>query len=507
MDQFYIVKILGRGSEGQVLLAEHKKTHLEYAIKRLVWQNLIEANQHLNEANKLKNLKHKNIVKYFDVFLNKYSAETSCVCILLEYCAGGDLQYIIDGVYHQKRILKEEVILRYMIDICEGLTYLHDQMIIHRDLKPKNIFKGFDGTLKIGDFGSSKELTNSICVTKHGTPHFMSWEMLNDTPYTELTDIFSVGIILFQLMTGKSIMLSIELSKDPKLFDRLEIDLSKTYSLDLVKMIRIMTMENPKDRPSAKEVLNSIKTIHRNRIQGDSVTKESCKSFMNLDVASQMYVFTFLEFVDLGNIMCLCKSMHVKCEENLWKALCHHTMYGHMVMEETRHMTLTFKERIKFHSHRLNSIEKNVGKTNIGEIHPSKLEEASTFLLEHGMQVPFCTSRSILSWFTKALISHGTKYGRVYVCHSHTTLLGVSIWQSPYTKGIDFSKLQGANYAPFVYNWKILSNLKGFVDRLEKVHSNVCKDPHWTLYSVLVKIEFVHNHFFISTYCRIHHLL
>jgi NIMA (never in mitosis gene a)-related kinase len=81
MDQYYIIKILGRGSEGQVLLAEHKKTHEEVAIKRMEFYSFEEANNHLNEAHRLRMLNHKNIMKYHRVFLHKYNAETHFVCL------------------------------------------------------------------------------------------------------------------------------------------------------------------------------------------------------------------------------------------------------------------------------------------------------------------------------------------------------------------------------------------------------------------------------------------
>lgn len=224
MDQYYIAKILGKGAEGQVLLAEHKKTHYLYAIKRLTWSSLKEANQRLNEANTLKSLNHKNIVKFYEVFLNKYSAESSYVCIVLEYCERGDLHFFIEK---QKSHIQEDLVIKFMCDICEGLQYLHEKSIIHRDLKPKNIFISEEGDLKIGDFGISKELGNShLANTKCGSPHYMSWEMLDEKSYDEKTDMYSVGVILLQLMTGKSMMISVELSKDSNLFDKLEKELS-----------------------------------------------------------------------------------------------------------------------------------------------------------------------------------------------------------------------------------------------------------------------------------------
>jgi serine/threonine protein kinase len=121
-------------------------------------------------------------VEYHKAFFQTYSKLTEYVCLVVEYCEGGDLQNLMDK--YPKKILPEGDIITYMIQICEGLAYLHEKHIIHRDLKPKNIFVK-QNLLKIGDFGFSKELgissfqTGSVC----GTVEYMSPEMFSRKPY------------------------------------------------------------------------------------------------------------------------------------------------------------------------------------------------------------------------------------------------------------------------------------------------------------------------------------
>ncbi len=122
---------------------------------------------------------------------------------IVEYCPGGDLSQLIQKTTAKKKVMAEEDILHYMHEIGEGLQYLHEQNVIHRDLKPQNILLGAEGTVKIGDFGISREMGAShMAYTQCGTPHYMSFEMLNKEPYDEMTDMYSLGVILLQMMTG-----------------------------------------------------------------------------------------------------------------------------------------------------------------------------------------------------------------------------------------------------------------------------------------------------------------
>lgn len=96
------------------------------------WASFDDANLHLNEAQKLKDLNHPNIMKYLKVFLHKYSTETHFVCLCIEYCPGGDLQKLITSVIKRDKKMKEEDIITYAEQIAEGLKYLHEHNIIRK---------------------------------------------------------------------------------------------------------------------------------------------------------------------------------------------------------------------------------------------------------------------------------------------------------------------------------------------------------------------------------------
>jgi serine/threonine protein kinase len=92
MDQYFVVKLLGRGFEGQVVLCENKKTNEQVAIKRIELDTIEKANETINEAWRLTKLHHKNIVQYKRVFMHKYPTnENPFVCLIMEYCESGKI--------------------------------------------------------------------------------------------------------------------------------------------------------------------------------------------------------------------------------------------------------------------------------------------------------------------------------------------------------------------------------------------------------------------------------
>ncbi|KAF0978839.1 hypothetical protein FDP41_001909 [Naegleria fowleri] len=334
MDQYYIIKILGRGSEGQVLLAEHKKTHEEVAIKRMEWASFDDANLHLNEAQKLKDLNHPNIMKYLKVFLHKYSTETHFVCLCIEYCPGGDLQKLITSVIKRDKKMKEEDIITYAEQIAEGLKYLHEHNIIHRDLKPQNILIASDGTLKIGDFGISREIgTHSLAHTQCGTIQYMSYEMLNKEPYDQATDMYSYGVILLQMMTGKQMMISMELRKNPNFFADIEHQCVKVlgYSQELFDLAKLLVSYDPRERPTAEKTLKVLNKIKADGKYGN--LKLVLKDFKFLPDVLKLHVFSYLKIEDMYHVGLSCKQLFLLWEEHWWRIFMTTTKVGDEIMK------------------------------------------------------------------------------------------------------------------------------------------------------------------------------
>lgn len=119
-------------------------------------------------------MNHPNIVKFIEVFKTKKGK----LCIVMDYCDGGDLQNRIKE--QRGKIFSENQIIEWFTQVCLGLKHIHDRKIIHRDLKGQNIFLNKNGILKVGDFGICKILSNTkaLARTVVGTPYYLSPEVV-----------------------------------------------------------------------------------------------------------------------------------------------------------------------------------------------------------------------------------------------------------------------------------------------------------------------------------------
>ena len=188
---------IGRGSSGVVYLGHHIKTKEKVAIKRLdISQMADKMGRIWNEIQIMKETNHPNIIRLFDVFID---LEDNYLYLIMEYCDGSDLTD-----YTKNYTLDLSEIHKIMTQIKNGLEYLRSKGIMHRDLKPQNILL-HKGNAKIADFGLSimiegeAQLLNTMC----GSPLYMSPEIIEHQKYTAKSDLWSIGVILYQLIYHK----------------------------------------------------------------------------------------------------------------------------------------------------------------------------------------------------------------------------------------------------------------------------------------------------------------
>ena len=256
--QYKKKKILGEGSYGKAYLVEEIHSKKEYAMKTITISGLNkkEIEDAKKEAKILKNLDHPNIIHFKEVFICKFPKLT--LNIITEFADGGDLSQKIEKQKELKTYFKEHLILDYFTQICLALYHIHSHNIIHRDIKAQNVFLTKNGIIKLGDFGIAKNLANTwdLAKTVIGTPYYLSPEIINNKPYNNKTDIWSLGVLLYQLVT---LRLPFDANNLPILSMRILKGKYKpiptTFSKPLADLIDHLLKVNPKERPDMKEIL------------------------------------------------------------------------------------------------------------------------------------------------------------------------------------------------------------------------------------------------------------
>ncbi|MCX7829980.1 MAG: serine/threonine protein kinase, partial [Acidobacteria bacterium] len=201
--RYSILKVLGKGAFGIVYLAEDPKIGRLIALKTISpEQGLTEKEEEeykakiMQEAQSAGKLIHPNIVTVFDVF--EFNKNTY---IAMEYLDG----LTLDKYLQKNQKIPLETIIDFMTQCLDGLSYAHKNKIVHRDLKPSNIMIVKDTLAKITDFGLAKRAgaPHSQDGFLVGTPHYMSPEQIDGKPLDGRSDIFSLGVILYELLTGR----------------------------------------------------------------------------------------------------------------------------------------------------------------------------------------------------------------------------------------------------------------------------------------------------------------
>ncbi|XP_008061593.2 serine/threonine-protein kinase ULK1, partial [Carlito syrichta] len=182
------------------------KHDLEVAVKCINKKNLAKSQTLLGKEIKiLKELKHENIVALYD-----FQEMANSVYLVMEYCNGGDLADYL----HTMRTLSEDTIRLFLQQIAGAMRLLHSKGIIHRDLKPQNILLSNPGgrranpnniRVKIADFGFARYLqSNMMAATLCGSPMYMAPEVIMSQHYDGKADLWSIGTIVYQCLTGKA---------------------------------------------------------------------------------------------------------------------------------------------------------------------------------------------------------------------------------------------------------------------------------------------------------------
>jgi hypothetical protein len=189
---------IGEGAAGEVFIADWAEKNIEVAIKTMP---INMENIHLlcTEINIMKSSKHENIVEYIDSFI----VDTNKLWVVMELMDGGCLTDVLEQFEHVR--LDESQISHVCLMTLRALRYIHRSHRIHRDVKSDNILLNSRGEVKIADFGYAAQLTEEKTKrhTVVGTPYWMAPELIRGHDYGTKVDIWSLGIMLMEMVEGE----------------------------------------------------------------------------------------------------------------------------------------------------------------------------------------------------------------------------------------------------------------------------------------------------------------
>lgn len=280
INNYTLERKLGEGGMGDVYFARHNRIDRVVAIK-VLHQNLFTnesiRSRFKNEANALIKLGHPNIVKIYD-----YVEQDDFACLIMEYIDGFTLDDYITKITGPLPAPKATSIIGNVLD---AVQYAHDNNIFHRDIKPGNIMVSKDGRMvRIMDFSIAKFTDAANLKTTHanaqlGTPFYMSPEQVKGMGFTGQSDIYSLGVTLFEMVTGKCPYLEITnlFELQSKIVNEPLPPTNKYYpevSSKIQEAIKIATNKAPEQRfKNCSEFKNYL--MEEEKLRPDSVLKQS----------------------------------------------------------------------------------------------------------------------------------------------------------------------------------------------------------------------------------------
>ncbi|KAH9690256.1 serine/threonine-protein kinase TIO [Citrus sinensis] len=207
VENYHVIELVGEGSFGKVYKGRRKYTGQTVAMKFIMKHGKSEKDIHnlRQEIEILRKLKHQNIIEMLDSFESPQE-----FCVVTEFAQGELFEILEDD-----KCLPEEQVQSIAKQLVRALHYLHSNRIIHRDMKPQNILIGAGSVVKLCDFGFARAMSANTVVLRSikgldgfetiliGTPLYMAPELVREQPYNHTADLWSLGVILYELFVGQ----------------------------------------------------------------------------------------------------------------------------------------------------------------------------------------------------------------------------------------------------------------------------------------------------------------
>lgn len=261
--------MIGNGTFGLIRKVRRKSDGKLFARKELNFERMNERDRKhiVSEVNILRTLRHENVVRYEERYVD---TENGILYIVMELCEGGDLGSVIKKCRRTKTHLPEETVWGFFAQMTAALEACHYrsttpasdgirtmQAILHRDLKPENVFLDADQNVKLGDFGLSKQVAaQAFANTYVGTPYYMSPELATGQPYDIKSDVWALGCIVFELC---ALCPPFDASNQAELTRKIKQGavpaLPRPYSRELQEAVHAMLQLDHRRRPTTRQLL------------------------------------------------------------------------------------------------------------------------------------------------------------------------------------------------------------------------------------------------------------
>ncbi|XP_014892223.1 serine/threonine-protein kinase Nek4 isoform X2 [Poecilia latipinna] len=254
MNNYSFIRVVGKGSYGEVNLVKHNTDRKQYVIKKLnlTTSSKRERRAAEQEAQLLSRLRHPNIVTYRE----SWEGDDRQLYIVMGFCEGGDLYHRLKQ--QKGELLPERQVVEWFVQIAMALQYLHERNILHRDLKTQNIFLTKTNIIKVGDLGIARVLENQndMASTLIGTPYYMSPELFSNKPYNHKSDVWALGCCVYEMSTLKHAFNAKDMnSLVYRIVEGKLPPMPSQYHPHLGELIKSMLCKKPEDRPDVKHIL------------------------------------------------------------------------------------------------------------------------------------------------------------------------------------------------------------------------------------------------------------
>ncbi len=355
--KYRILELLGEGSTGCVFLAEHLTLEKKLAIKILRREAVADermVERLKEEARRFANLNHPHLVSVFDFGITAQRFPY----IVMEFVDGRDLKTVIKT----EGALKAVRCLKLVLQICDALSFAHDQEILHRDLKPNNIilfYMAGGEHVKIVDFGIAKSMRTQGELQSYnetgelmGTPAYMSPEEIMGVNVDRRSDLYSLGCIMYEMLTGRQVFrgaslmdtLTLQLEQAPRSIMETQPALKEVPGLEAI--MRRCLEKKPDDRFQSLGQLRDQLTItleqleksKKGRSQRDGRNKSSLVILSSISIALVLIGVLYIVLTQAGSESFLAglnegKTKKLPAADPLDKYSCDSRLVGNMAIE------------------------------------------------------------------------------------------------------------------------------------------------------------------------------